>query len=63
MTDNIGQKDSVELRVYVNDTPPQVDIISFDDGDLFTMSHNTTLPLQANVSDAESADHFLSYSW
>ncbi|HKR05034.1 MAG TPA: PKD domain-containing protein [Bacteroidia bacterium] len=63
VTDNIGQKDSTELKVYVNDTPPQVDIISFDDGDLFTMSHNTNLPLQANVSDAESADHFLSYSW
>lgn len=63
VTDNIGQTSVKTLKVYVNDTPPQVAITSFTDGDLFTMSHLTNLPLQANVTDAESPDHDLSYSW
>ncbi|HKR03442.1 MAG TPA: PKD domain-containing protein [Bacteroidia bacterium] len=63
VTDNIGQSDTTRLTVYVNDTPPQVNITSFTDGDLYTMSHYTNLPLQANVFDAESTDHFLSYTW
>ncbi|MEP7169384.1 MAG: PKD domain-containing protein [Bacteroidota bacterium] len=63
VTDNVGQTSVKTLTVYVNDTPPQVSITSFTDGGLFTMSHLTNLPLQANVTDLESADHFLNYSW
>jgi len=63
VTDNIGQTSVKTLKVYVNDTPPQVAITSFTDGDLFTMSHLTNLSLQANVTDAESPDHDLTYSW
>ncbi|MEO5571778.1 MAG: PKD domain-containing protein [Bacteroidia bacterium] len=63
VTDNIGQTSIKTLNVYVNDTPPQVTITSFTNGDLFTMSHNTIQSLQANVLDAESPDHLLSYEW
>jgi PKD repeat protein len=63
VTDNIGQTSVKTLKVYINDTPPQVQITSFNDGDLFTMSHITNKPLQANVFDAESADPLLSYQW
>jgi PKD repeat protein len=63
VTDNIGQTSVKTLKVYVNDTPPQAAITSFNNGALFTMSHLTNLPLQANVFDAESPDHILNYSW
>jgi PKD repeat protein len=63
VTDNIGQLSVKTLKVYVNDTPPQVFITSFNDGDLYSMSQNTILPLQAFVTDAESPDHNLSYTW
>ncbi|MEP7169358.1 MAG: PKD domain-containing protein, partial [Bacteroidota bacterium] len=63
VTDNVGQTSSKTLQVYVNDTPPQVSIISFMNGDLYSMSQTTILPLQASVTDAESPDHNLSYTW
>ncbi len=63
VTDNIGQKDSVFLKVYVNNTPPQIQITSFQDGDLYSMSFPTSLPLQANVTDAEHGPNQLFYSW
>jgi PKD repeat protein len=63
VTDNIGQSDSTTLTVYINDSPPQVHITSFADSSLYSMSHYTYLPLQANVFDAESSDHFLNYTW
>ncbi len=63
VTDNIGQQDSAFLKVYVNNTPPQVQITSFQDGDLYSMSHPTSLPLQASVTDAEHGPSQLFYSW
>lgn len=63
VTDNIGQTSVTSLKVYVNNTPPQVTITSFNDGDLYTMSHNTTLPLQASVFDAEHSPAQLTYAW
>lgn len=61
--DNIGQTSQQTLNVYLNDSPPQIAISSFKDGDLFTMSHNTNKSLQANVFDTESSDGNLSYAW
>jgi PKD repeat protein/glucose/arabinose dehydrogenase len=63
VTDNIGQQDSAFLKVYVNNSPPQVQITSFQNGDLYSMSHPTSLPLQANVTDAEHGPSQLFYSW
>ncbi|MFI5219061.1 MAG: PKD domain-containing protein [Bacteroidia bacterium] len=63
VTDNVNQVSSTSLKVFVNNTPPQVSITSFNDGDLYTMSGNTILPLQANVFDAEHGPSQLFYSW
>lgn len=63
VTDNVGQKDSAFLKVYVNNTPPQIQITSFQDGDLYSMSFPTSLPLQANVMDTEHSPGQLFYSW
>ncbi|MEO8147713.1 MAG: PKD domain-containing protein [Bacteroidia bacterium] len=63
VSDNLGQTSTTSLIVYVNNTPPQVTITSFNDNDLFTMSHATVLPLEASVTDAESPDSLLSYTW
>jgi PKD repeat protein/glucose/arabinose dehydrogenase len=63
VTDNVGQSDSAFLKVFVNNTPPQIQITSFQDGDLYSMSFPTSLPLQANVTDAEHGPNQLFYSW
>lgn len=63
VTDDIGQQDSASLKVYVNNTPPQIQITSFQDGDLYSMSFPTSLPLQAQVTDAEHGPSQLFYSW
>jgi PKD repeat protein len=63
VTDSGGLTSMDSLKIYINNTPPVVQIISFSDGDLFSMSHNTNLPLEANVTDAEHGPAELFYSW
>ncbi len=63
VTDAGGLTSKDSLSVFVNNTPPQVAITSFSDGDLYSMSQNTTLPLQASVTDAEHSPSQLFYSW
>lgn len=63
VTDNASQTSTTTLKVYVNNTPPQVNITSFQDGDLYSMAHNTILPLQASVFDAEHSAAQLTYAW
>lgn len=63
VTDDMGQTSSQTLHIYVNDSPPQIAITSFKDGDLYTLSHNTNKSLRASVFDPESPDGDLSYAW
>ncbi|MEP7168326.1 MAG: PQQ-dependent sugar dehydrogenase [Bacteroidota bacterium] len=63
VTDAGGLTSVDSLIVSVNNTPPVVQIISFNDGDLYSMSHNTILPLQADVTDAEHGPAELFYNW
>lgn len=63
VTDDIGQTDTDSVLISVNNTPPQVSIISFSDGDLYSMSGNTQLPLEAAVTDAEHGPGELFYRW
>lgn len=63
VTDNGGLTSSDTLRIFINNTPPNVQIISFSDGDLFSLSHNTILPLEATVTDAEHGPSELFYDW
>lgn len=63
VTDSAGLSKSEHLTVSLNNTPPDVNIISFQDGDLYSTTHPTFLPLQAEVSDAEHEEEELIYSW
>lgn len=61
--DSLDASHSVEGIVSVNNTPPAVEIVSFDDGDLYPLSGETWLPLEAKVIDNEHSDEELTYSW
>ena len=63
VTDSVGNIGSDELTISLNNTPPQVEIISVKDGDLYPVSDFTYLPLQATVSDAEHTDEQLTFQW
>ncbi|MFT5149738.1 MAG: PKD repeat protein, partial [Flavobacteriales bacterium] len=57
---NIGQN---MVLISLNNTPPQVDITSFNDGDLYTILNSSTLDLEANVADEEHEIETLTYKW
>lgn len=63
VTDNIGQTDKDSVLIFVNNTPPVVDITSFDNGDFYTQTAPTVLPLEAFVFDAEHANSTLKFAW
>lgn len=63
VTDNIGQASSTTSKVYVNNTPPSINITSPVNNSLYTMAYNTLLPLNANVTDLEHTPAQLTYSW
>lgn len=63
ITDSVGQTATDSILISVNNTPPQVAITSFDDGDLYSMNSTTNLPLQALVTDAEHGAGELFYEW
>ncbi|MBL0343227.1 MAG: PKD domain-containing protein [Bacteroidetes bacterium] len=61
--DDIGQSDMDSILISINNTPPNVQITSFNDGDLYSMSGFTNLPLEALVTDAEHSQGELFYQW
>ncbi|MEO5572275.1 MAG: PKD domain-containing protein [Bacteroidia bacterium] len=63
VTDTGGLTSMDSLIICVNNTPPVAQITSFNDGDLFSMSHNSYLPLEALVTDAEHGPSQLFYTW
>ena len=63
VTDSLGLSGFVEKIVSLNNTPPTINIISFEDGDKYPMDKTSSLPLIAKVSDAESDNENLTYSW
>jgi glucose/arabinose dehydrogenase len=63
ITDSVGNSDTDELIISLNNTPPQVEITSVQDGDLYPLSDFTYLPLRAKVSDLEHSDEELIYQW
>ncbi len=63
VTDNTGQVASDSVFISVNNSPPSVQITSFNDGDLYTTAGLTNLPLQAQVSDLEHGPNELFYRW
>ncbi len=63
VTDSLGEMDTDNVFVSLNNSPPQVDITSFEDGDTYPISGTTQLPLIANVVDNEHANNELTYEW
>lgn len=64
VTDSLGASSVAKAVVSLNNTPPQVKIVSFEDGDQYPLDQGTTLlRLAAEVQDAEHADEELQYEW
>ncbi len=63
VTDSLGATDTDNIIISLNNSPPQVDITSFEDGDTYPISGTTQLPLIANVVDNEHSDSELTYEW
>ncbi|MEM6316387.1 MAG: PQQ-dependent sugar dehydrogenase [Bacteroidota bacterium] len=63
VTDEVGNTAQTEEIVSLNNTPPQVDITSFSDGDQYPISNASFLRLAADVSDTEHPMPDLDYTW
>jgi len=63
ITDSIGQTNTADLVISVNNLPPEVKILGAADGDLYPISSLTVLPLESDVVDEESGSEGISYSW
>jgi len=62
-TDDLGISRTKEINISLNNTPPKVNITSFEDGDFYPIKGITYLPLQAEVSDDEHSANELTYEW
>lgn len=63
VTDPFGYTDTATVPIALDNTPPQVQITSFGNGDTYPMTAPTVLPLAASVVDAEHGPSQLSYTW
>ena len=63
VTDSVGNSASKAFIISLNNTPPIVEISSFEDGDFYPVSDFTRLALEAEVSDAEHTEDELTYAW
>lgn len=62
-TDSLGLSASSSIIISLNNTPPLVEITSFNDGDFYSINGETLLPLQAAVSDNEHSLESLEFTW
>ncbi len=63
VTDDQQQQAQAQLIVSVNNTPPQVEIISFQNGSTYPVGVDTLYQLVADVTDLEHGPAELSYAW
>jgi hypothetical protein len=63
VTDTAGLETKAEVIISLNNTPPNVEISSFKDGDFYPPNGLTILPLEAEVTDAEHSSNELTYKW
>lgn len=61
--DDQNQTGMATTKVHVNNTPPNVTITSFADGDLYPVGVDTVFTLEADVADAESPNEELTFAW
>ena len=58
-----GKRAQADTSIYLNNTPPIVQISSIEDSSFYGMSASYLLPLAAEVRDAEFANSELTYVW
>ena len=63
VTDDNNLSSSETILVSVNNTPPAVDITSFEDGQTYSINGVTFLDLEAEVIDEEHGSGDLQYAW
>ncbi|PTM11939.1 MAG: hypothetical protein DA408_12455 [Bacteroidetes bacterium] len=63
VTDSLGASHTDERIVALNNTPPVVTIVSFNDGDQYSLEYTSLLRLKADVYDAETPAEELTYEW
>ena len=63
VTDSAGDTDKVEIPISLNNTPPTVQITSVKNGDRYSVSGPSFMPLKAEVSDIESSEESINYKW
>ena len=63
VTDDVGFSDSVTVPVWVNNTPPSVQITTPVSGSYYYTDATFTQPLRATMSDAEHAANTLTCRW
>ncbi len=63
VNDEEGASSSDELLISLNNTPPNVNITSLSDGDLYPISGYSEYNLEAEVNDTEHGENELSYAW
>lgn len=63
VTDPAGDSSTDSLIISLNNTPPNAEIISFQDEDRYPTDKTNLLELKAEVSDNEHAPEELAYEW
>ncbi|MBL7926544.1 MAG: PQQ-dependent sugar dehydrogenase [Bacteroidia bacterium] len=63
VTDDSSYTGISNVKIYLNDSPPSVNITSIPTGTQYSITAQTNLLLQAAVSDAESPNDSLKYAW
>ncbi len=63
VTDNVLQSNTTTLKVFVNNTPPQITITSPVNNSYYTMASNSNIMCTASVIDLEHTAAQLSYQW
>ena len=63
VTDSTSLTSVATLQIWVENTPPQVEITSPADGALYSLDSPTTFPLLATLNDAEHGAGLLSCAW
>ncbi|MEO8149282.1 MAG: PKD domain-containing protein [Bacteroidia bacterium] len=63
VTDDSSHTATDTIFITLNNTPPQVQITSFNNGDFYSVNQPSNLSLQATVTDAEQTANELFYEW
>jgi hypothetical protein len=63
VTDSVGATNDKEILISLNNTPPEVEIVSIADGDLYSVDFPSTFELSASVIDSENSASEMSFEW